>query len=92
MAVEDAFELVKRLATIRAAESVPSLLRQFEASRCDRITRVFTTSRQVGQIGQVEQPIICFIRNWSYKLTPTWLADLQFKWLFDYVPRWNDVS
>lgn len=90
MAIEDAFELVKRLATIRE-ESVSSLLRQFEASRCDRITRVFTTSRQVGQIGQAENAIACFIRDWIYKLTPTWLADLQFKWLFDYVPHWNDV-
>lgn len=42
MAIEDAFELVKQLATIRA-ETVPVLLRQFEASCCDRITRVFTT-------------------------------------------------
>lgn len=92
MAIEDAFELVKRLATIREEETVPSLLRQFEASRCDRITRVFTTSRQIGQIGQAEYPIACFIRNWSYKLTPTWLADLQFKWLFDYIPHWNNVS
>jgi len=90
MAIEDAFELVKRLATL-LEESVPSLLRQFEASRCDRIIRVFTTSRQVGQIGQAENAITCFIRNWIYKLTPTWLADLQFKWLFDYVPHWNDV-
>lgn len=92
MAIEDAFELVKRLAIIQVGESVPSLLRQFEASRCDRIARIFTTSRQVGQIGQAEHPIACFIRNWVYKLTPTRLADLQFKWLFDYLPDWNDLS
>ncbi len=92
MAVEDAFELAKRLTTITKEESVPSLLRQFEASRCDRVNRVFTTSRQVGQLGQAENPIACFIRNWLYKLTPTWLADLQFKWLFDYIPDWNKVS
>ena len=47
MAIEDAFELAKKLATSRA-ETVPVLLRQFETSRSDRITRVFTTSRQVG--------------------------------------------
>ena len=92
MAVEDAFELAKRLTTITKEESVPSLLRQFEASRCDRVNRVFTTSRQVGQLGQAENPLACFIRNWLYKLTPTWLADLQFKWLFDYIPDWNKVS
>jgi 2-polyprenyl-6-methoxyphenol hydroxylase-like FAD-dependent oxidoreductase len=92
MAIEDAFELVKRLVTIREAEVVPAVLRQFEASRCPRIGRVFTTSRQVGQLGQAEHPMACFIRNWLYKLTPTRLADRQFKWLFDYVPHWNDVS
>ncbi len=92
MAIEDGFELVKRLAKNPEGEAIPALLRQFEASRCDRVTRVFTTSRQVGQLGQSEHPIACFIRNWIYKLTPTWLADLQFKWLFDYVPDWNDVK
>ncbi|MBD2101378.1 FAD-dependent monooxygenase [Leptolyngbya sp. FACHB-261] len=92
MAIEDAFELVKQLIVSHEAETVPSLLRQFEASRCDRINRVFTTSRQVGQLGQAENAIACFIRNWIYKLTPTWLADQQFKWLFDYVPRWTKVS
>ena len=91
MAIEDAFELIKRLTSISKPATVPSALRQFEASRCGRIRRVFTTSRQVGQLGQAEHPIACFSRNWLYKLTPTWLADLQFKWLFDYVPRWNDI-
>jgi 2-polyprenyl-6-methoxyphenol hydroxylase-like FAD-dependent oxidoreductase len=91
MAIEDAFELVKRLAPLQADETVPLWLRQFEASRCDRIRRVFSTSRQVGQLGQSAHPIACLLRNWIYKSTPTWLADLQFKWLFDYMPRWTDV-
>lgn len=87
MAIEDSFELIQRLAKIQEAEIAPLLLRQFEASRCDRIRRVFTTSRQVGRLGQAEQLIVCFARNWIYKLIPTRLADLQFKWLFDYVPH-----
>lgn len=92
MAIEDAFELVKQLVPSQDAESVSSLLRQFERSRCDRVTRVFTSSRQVGQLGQAEHPIACFLRNWSYKLIPPRLAYLQFKWLFDYHPDWNPVS
>ena len=92
MAVEDSFELVKRLASRSEEETVPSLLRQFEMSRCDRIRRVFSTSRQVGQLGQAENAIACFARNWIYKLTPTWLADMQFKWLFDYRPHWNNLG
>ena len=90
MAIEDAFELVNRLVT--SQEAAPAILRQFEASRCSRVNRVFTTSRQVGQLGQAVHPIACFLRDWLYKLTPTWLADQQFKWLFDYDPRWDQVS
>ncbi|BCL37975.1 hypothetical protein NSMS1_44220 [Nostoc sp. MS1] len=89
MAVEDAFELVKLLTRGASSDHV-SLLRQFEYSRSQRVTRVFTTSRQVGQLGQTNSAIGCLLRNWIYKLTPTWLADLQFKWLFDYQPSWED--
>lgn len=90
MAIEDAFELVKRLSPCVQPDSLPSLLRQFEASRCDRVSRVFTTARQVGKLGQAEGVIPCFLRDWIYKLTPPWLADQQFKWLFDYVPHWGE--
>jgi 2-polyprenyl-6-methoxyphenol hydroxylase-like FAD-dependent oxidoreductase len=89
MAIEDAFELAKHLAA-SSEDSTPSRLRQFEAGRSDRVARVFTTSRQVGTLGQVENPILCTMRNWLYKLTPTQLANLQFKWLFDYSPRWSN--
>jgi 2-polyprenyl-6-methoxyphenol hydroxylase-like FAD-dependent oxidoreductase len=90
MAIEDAFELAKRLSTTE--ESVSVALRHFEASRNDRVTRVFNTSRQVGQIGQAESNIACFFRNSLYKFMPTKLADLQFRWLFDYVPEWKDIG
>lgn len=92
MAIEDAFELAKQLASNAETETASSLLRQFEASRCDRIQRVFTTSRQVSQLGQAENAIACLARDWIYKLTPQWLADLQFKWLFDYTPSWTQES
>ncbi|MEH2371581.1 FAD-dependent monooxygenase [Nostoc sp.] len=89
MAVEDAFELVKLLTNQASCDQVVLLLRQFEASRSKRVTRVFTTSRQVGQLGQTTSAIGCFVRDWIYKLTPTWLAYLQFRWLFDYQPDWK---
>jgi 2-polyprenyl-6-methoxyphenol hydroxylase-like FAD-dependent oxidoreductase len=89
MAIEDAFELAKQLSTAAKLDLIPSLLRQFEASRCDRVARVYTTARQVGQLGQAEGAIACFLRNWLYRLTPTQLANQQFKWLFDYVPTWE---
>ncbi len=90
MAIEDAFELAKKLTQLAKVQSTSALLRQFEASRSDRVTRVFTTARQVGQLGQTDNAIACYLRNLIYQMTPTWLADLQFKWLFDYNPDWND--
>jgi 2-polyprenyl-6-methoxyphenol hydroxylase-like FAD-dependent oxidoreductase len=90
MAIEDAFELAKLLSKAVNPDQVVLLLRQFESSRSQRVTRVFTTSRQVGQLGQTNSAIGCVLRNWFYKLTPTRLADLQFKWLFDYQPSWNE--
>ncbi|WP_243147318.1 FAD-dependent monooxygenase [Scytonema sp. UIC 10036] len=91
MAVEDAFEIAKLLTLRVNHEQIPSLLRQYERSRSQRVTRVFNVSRQVGTLGQTNSSIGCFFRNWVYKLTPTWLADLQFKWLFDYQPSWEKV-
>lgn len=92
MAVEDAFELASLLFTnYSGGDNVPFLLRQFEASRTQRVTRVFDTSRQVGKLAQADTALGCFLRNWIYKLTPTRLADLQFKWLFDYQPQWHQT-
>jgi len=89
MAVEDSFELASLLCTSQAGgDTVPSLLRQFEGSRAQRVTRVFNSSRQIGKLAQVNTAAIgCLLRNGIYKLTPTRLAHLQFKWLFDYQPQ-----
>lgn len=85
MAIEDSFELVKQLVVGGLKNSNISLqLRQFEQSRSKRVEKVFATSRQVGKLAMTDTAIGCFLRNWIYRLTPTWLGDLQFKWLFDY--------
>lgn len=87
MAIEDSFELVKHLVAAQGnSEDIPAQLRQFENSRSQRVKKVFTVSRQVGQLGQTDSPLGCFLRDWLYRLTPTWLGDLQFQWLFDYYP------
>ncbi|AKG20589.1 FAD-dependent oxidoreductase [Calothrix sp. 336/3] len=90
MGIEDAFELAKILKIQVNQDDMTSLLRQFEQSRAPRVTRVFTTSRQVGKLGQTASTIGCFLRDGIYKLTPTWLGDLQFKWLFDYHANWEN--
>ena len=60
MAVEDAFELAKLLALGINHDQVPSRLRQFESSRSQRVTRVFSVSRQVGRLGQTSSLVGCF--------------------------------
>ncbi|MEL7084905.1 MAG: FAD-dependent monooxygenase [Cyanobacteria bacterium J06597_1] len=89
IAIEDGFELAKQLSKIGERERLPATLRQFEASRSERVAKVFKSSRQVGQLGQVSSKAGCLARNWMYKLMPTWLADRQFQWLFDYQPSWE---
>ncbi|MCL1472338.1 FAD-dependent monooxygenase [Argonema antarcticum] len=88
MAIEDAFELVKMLIIgEEKGEDIPASLREFEVSRSKRVEKVFTTSRQVGNLGQTDSDFGCFLRNLIYWLIPTWLGDLQFKWLFNYDPK-----
>lgn len=84
MGIEDSFELVRQLLI---ASNLPLQLRQFERSRSDRVEKVFATSRQVGKLAQTDTAIGCFLRDWLYRLTPTWLGNLQFQWLFDYRPE-----
>jgi 2-polyprenyl-6-methoxyphenol hydroxylase-like FAD-dependent oxidoreductase len=88
MAIEDSFELVKYLLVGQSkGEDIPTNLRQFEQSRSSRVEKVFTVSRQVGNLAQTDSAFGCLLRNSIYRLTPTWLGDLQFKWLFDYQPK-----
>jgi 2-polyprenyl-6-methoxyphenol hydroxylase-like FAD-dependent oxidoreductase len=83
MAIEDAYELAQSL-TQSQDQEITACLRQFEQYRSQRVEKVFNTSRQIGKLGQIDTLFGCWLRNWIYRLTPTWLGDLQFKWLFDY--------
>lgn len=88
IAIEDAFELARRLARHGEHPIVPRVLRAFEAGRTERVTRMFNVSRQVGRLGQTEGALACTMRDWLYRLTPIRLADQQFRWLFAYKPAW----
>lgn len=90
MAIEDAFELVKLLRVgQQKGEDIATTLRYFEKSRSQRVEKVFTYSRKVSNLGQIDSYLGCFFRDLTYWLIPTWLGDLQFKWLFDYKPTWS---
>jgi len=56
------------------------------------VTPVFNTSRQVSKLGQADTALSCLLRNWIYKLTPSWLAEEQFRWLFDYQSECREIS
>ncbi len=89
MAIEDAYELVKHLINSpnHPNQEITVSLRQFEQNRFPRVEKVFNTSRQIGKLGQINTVFGSRLRNWLYRLTPTWLGDLQFKWLLDYQPN-----
>ncbi|MDJ1182292.1 FAD-dependent oxidoreductase [Roseofilum casamattae] len=86
IAIEDAYELVKFIRNTSQISQLSAALREFEQHRSPRVEKVFATARQIGTLGALNTPFSCGLRNWIYRLTPTWLGDLQFKWLFDYQP------
>jgi 2-polyprenyl-6-methoxyphenol hydroxylase-like FAD-dependent oxidoreductase len=66
-AIEDALVLARHLA---AAAGVDAALRQYEAARMPRTRFVVNASRRVGQLFQVESPMLCRVRNAMLRLTP----------------------
>ena len=66
-AIEDAVVLGKCL---KEECSVTAALRLYEARRVDRTTFVVRRSRLVGRIGQLENPLLCKLRDALTKATP----------------------
>lgn len=67
-AMEDALELAFFLAT---GVDCQTALKQYEASRIPRTSRIVLASRRIGAIGQIDSPFLCSLRNLAFKLTPT---------------------
>src|SRR5262249_45679107 len=66
-AIEDAVVLGKCL---RADSNVVTALREYEARRIKRANMVVMRSRQIGVVGQWENPLACTLRDTAMRLMP----------------------
>jgi 2-polyprenyl-6-methoxyphenol hydroxylase-like FAD-dependent oxidoreductase len=64
-AIEDAVVLAWCLGERSA---VIDALRRYEGLRADRVAMVVRRSRRIGQVGQLENPLLCLLRDRSLKL------------------------
>ena len=68
MAVEDAAVLARCL---RATPTdLPAAFRRFDQLRRARTARIIQTSRQLGRVGQLENPLLVGLRNTAMQLLP----------------------
>ncbi|UYZ65025.1 FAD-dependent monooxygenase [Hymenobacter weizhouensis] len=80
MAVEDAATLARCLAE---AADLATAFSRFEQRRLPRTTRVVRTSWQVGNIGQLENPLLVQLRNAAMRLLPAAVSRQQMAWLYE---------
>jgi 2-polyprenyl-6-methoxyphenol hydroxylase-like FAD-dependent oxidoreductase len=80
-AIEDTVVLARCLKEVGASYSVPSALRRYEDLRRARTARIVRRSRAVGRIGQIENPLLCGLRDAALRATPTRLQLRQFEWV-----------
>jgi 2-polyprenyl-6-methoxyphenol hydroxylase-like FAD-dependent oxidoreductase len=82
-AIEDAVVLA---ACLRASTAVESGLLRYQDRRIPRTSRIALTSRRLGEIAQLENPLLCFTRNMVVRATPTWATARQVKSVVSYAP------
>jgi len=67
-AIEDAMEFAAQLS---AATHVEAGLRSYESRRIARTSSIVMASRRVGAMGQIESPLLCRLRDFAVRLTPS---------------------
>jgi FAD-dependent urate hydroxylase len=67
-AIEDAVVLARRLAA--AGSDVAGAMRGYESERIARTKAVVTGSRRVGQMGQMQSPVLCRLRDFALRMIP----------------------
>ena len=66
-AIEDGLELA---ACVASGTTVERGLKNYETSRTRRTSSIVLASRRLGAMGQIEQPLMCWLRDWFLKMSP----------------------
>jgi FAD-dependent urate hydroxylase len=82
-AIEDAVVLAECLS--KSQEIAPAL-KAYEARRLRRTKAVVLQSRFIGQMGQWENPAVCYLRDRLIKNLPEQIRLWQLRWLFSFKP------
>lgn len=82
-AIEDAFELA---GCLRSEAKVEDALRLYEARRTRRTAAVVWLSRRMGQVGQLENPWLCRLRDAAAKRMPDSFQRRQLQMVLGYEP------
>jgi FAD-dependent urate hydroxylase len=68
--------------SLRAAEgslgnssSIEAALAQYQTLRLPRAASIMSRSRQIGKVGQLTNPVLCWLRNTAVKLLPSGMRD-----------------
>jgi FAD-dependent urate hydroxylase len=72
--VESSVSLVRSLVE---EDDLDTALRRYELERHTRTAWITTTSRRVGSIGQLDNPLLCALRDFAVRLAPSSVLDRQ---------------
>lgn len=80
MALESAFVLALSL----SRWSVEDALQRYQTLRAPRTARVTETSRKIGQVAQLQNPVLAFLRNLAFRLVPERVRLAELRWVVSY--------
>ena len=92
-AIEDAVALARCLKEVGerpAPDGVASAMRHYEDLRRERTAWIVRRSRVIGRVGQIENPLLCRLRDAALKITPARLQLRQFERLVS--PDTSDIQ
>jgi 2-polyprenyl-6-methoxyphenol hydroxylase-like FAD-dependent oxidoreductase len=81
MALEDAVVLARSLSE---ASDIPEGLRRYAARRAPRTNRVVSQSRSIGRVLQLQNPLLCWLRDRALSMVPIERQLESFAWLLEY--------
>ena len=73
-------------------DGVPSALRRYEDLRRERVAWIVRRSRALGRVGQLENPILCRLRDAALRAVPDRIQRRQFERVMLYKVRFDDCG